>query len=141
MLDIGVSTYLQTAGKDPSFKEVFVNGVLAGLSVQRELAVVGKVFYDGSLVEAVRNATGENAAVLIRKMGGMYEEVLGEGNFVGWDNRGSLSGEYAASFVKGMMWVCNLYQELTTVNLTGADIKFKLWDLVEYRMTELKEMI
>lgn len=141
MQDIVISIYLQIAVKDHNFKEAFVNGVLAGLSVQREMTVVGKVFYDDSLVHAVRNAGRKSAIALIREMGGMYENILSEGNFVGWNGRADKLEDYSSGFVKGVCWVCNLYQELTTANLSKTEVKVILWNFVEDRMTDLKKII
>lgn len=141
MHDLAILVYLQTAMKTPKYRKVFVEGVLAGLSVQRELVAIDIVTYDGKLVEAVRNGGNKSTEVLIRELGDDYEKVLSEMNFAGWEERGELADLYSGSFVKGSKWVCNLYQVLTSVNLKSEMIKIKLWDVVEARMTELKAMI
>ena len=141
MHDIEVTVYLLTHGKEAAFREVYIGGVLAGLGAQLELVIAGKPFYNGPLVEKIRNAGDKSVVVLIRELGGVYEEVLSEGTFVAWYKRGDMTSEYAAAFVKGSVWVTNLYQLLASVNLNPAQVKIKLYDLIQKRMTVLKAMI
>ncbi len=141
MNDIVVEMIRKTYGKEARYSDVCISGVLAGIGVQKELVMAGKVFNDGSLVATLTGLAEKKSIAMLRELGDEYESLLFEGLFVGWEDKGEMARDYFTCFGMGMGYVCKLYEEFTTAGVVWPDIIAKITLVVDARMIELRKMI
>lgn len=141
MKDVFVQMLLELRGKEMRTREVLVGGMLSGILVQRELVVIGKVRYDGALVARLKILADKKLPFVIREQGVVGEGLLYEGLFVGWGEKQGLEDNYFSYLGQGMIYVCKLYEELTTANFKHPEIIATIYKVTDSRVAELRKMV
>jgi hypothetical protein len=141
MIDLTVHMIREMVGKNMTTREVCVKGLIAGLAVQVELVMAGRVFYDGAFVSTLKLSAEKRISDLSATLGIFNGKPLPEALFVGWNDKKGMETEYFTYFGMGMVFVCKLYEELTTANIGWPEIMAKVSAIVDSRSAELRKMI